>query len=222
MNQPTQNNSSIKILLIDDHIVLLEGMSVLLNNDPRYTVCGMMKTSGEGIQAVQELEPDVVILDLSLQDGSGLDVLKQIQSIRPKLPVIILSMHEEELYAERAIRAGASGYVMKGESLDKVFEAIPVVMQGGLYVSDAIRYKLIGKVDIDSGADSSNPLSVLSDRELEIFQLLGKGKRQSAIGEMLHISARTVETHARRICAKLDLNGMKELSEYAISYASDE
>ncbi|MBZ0256024.1 response regulator transcription factor [bacterium] len=208
------------ILLIDDHTVLLEGMSVFLNNHDSYNVCGAAKSAKEGLEKLESCKPDLVILDVSLNDGNGLDVLKQIKINSPATPVIMLSMHDEMLYAERAVRAGASGYIMKGESLHTLFDAIPIALNGGMYVSDAVRCNMIGAAPVSDGDEANNPLSLLSDRELEIFLLMGKGKRQSMIADQLHISARTVETHARRICSKLNLNGMKELAEYAIAYSA--
>lgn len=207
-----------QVLLIDDHVVLLEGMSALLNSDPKYRVCGTAKTCEEALQRLGDCGPDIVILDLSLADGNGLDLLKQIRVFEPKLPIIVLSMHDESLYADRAIRSGANGYIMKGESLQKVFEAIPFVLGGRIYVSEDVRLHMLGMAKPDDDAEEGNPLAVLSDRELEIFQSIGKGKTYAAIADSLKISARTVETYARRICPKLNLNGMKELREYAISY----
>ncbi|MBI1388978.1 MAG: response regulator [bacterium] len=204
-----------RIVLIDDHRVLIDGLAMCLNKINLFDVCGLAQSVQEGMNAVEAHKPDVVIVDLSLKDGSGLTLIKDIHARFPSIKLIALSMLDENIYAERVIRAGGRGYVMKGESLDHVVDAIQQVSKGGIYASEEIREKVMLRL-LSSGSGEQAGVERLSDRELEVYQWIQQGFRPKDIAEKLSVSVRTIETHCNRIRDKLNLKNMKELAQYAI------
>ena len=193
-----------RIFLVDDHPMLREGLQRLIEEQPEWQVCGESDTAAEGLDAILRLSPDLVITDISLPEKNGLELIKDLQALAPKTPILVFSMHDEMLYAERAMRAGAKGYVIKGTTTDALAEAISSILAGGVYlsrrVSDHILQHLSG---IRTPAKSG--LKSLTDRELEIFELIGCGKSSAQISDQLHISPKTVDAHRTNIRAKLAL-----------------
>ncbi len=217
----TKDNKS-KILVVDDHPMIREGLVRLVDNEQDLAICGQADDASEALKAISETKPDVVVVDISLKSSSGIELMKSIKAQYPKLPVLILSMHNEALYAERALRAGAMGYIMKQEASEKLLTAIRHVLGGQIFVSDKVSKRLIrklvrGKVDI-----VASPVDSLSDRELEVFHLIGQGYGTSQIAEKLYLSVKTIETYRTHIKEKLNLADSHELLQYAIQWVSSQ
>ena len=205
------------ILLVDDHPIVLEGLKQLIDQQPDLTVCGGLADGRATLQTVEKLKPDLAIIDISLKAVNGLDVIKAVKAEYPDLPVLALSMHDEMIYAERALRAGASGYVMKQEATKKLLNAVRWILGGAIYLSERVTAKLLSRMaNLKSGEKSA--VEELSDRELEVFQLIGQGASTRRIAEMLGLSIKTIESHRENIKHKLKLQDAAELVQYAISW----
>ncbi|HWD17770.1 MAG TPA: response regulator transcription factor [Verrucomicrobiae bacterium] len=204
-----------KVLLLDDHPVMREGLAQLINHEADLEVCGQFEDAAPAFEAVPKLQPDVAIIDLSLKGSSGLELVKNIKANYPKIPLLVLSMHDESLYAERALRAGASGYLMKAEATEVVLNAIRHVLNGGIHLSEKMSSKLMHQ--LASGRTGGGTLMErLSDRELEVFSLIGQGRGTRQIAEQLHLSVKTIESHRAHIKEKLNLKNATELVHRAI------
>jgi DNA-binding NarL/FixJ family response regulator len=212
----------IRIVVVDDHPLMRKGLVMSLEAESDITVCGQASNAEDGIGTVEAQNPDLVIADISLPGMSGLELIKQIHAIRPGMKTLVVSRHDEALYAERAIRAGAKGYVMKLEAPDVMVKAVRRVMNGGIYVSDEINERLL--LGMASGHEmlAQSPLEVLSDRELEVFELTGRGYGTRDIAERLHLSVKTVESYRARIKTKLNLNSAAELMQHAVQWVEGE
>jgi DNA-binding NarL/FixJ family response regulator len=209
-----------RILVVDDHPIVRQGLSMLINRNEDLLVCGHAADAAEALEAVRVLKPDMVIVDISLKDVNGIELIKDIKSYDTELPVLTLSMHDESLYAERALRAGARGYIMKQEGTEKLVSAIRRVLAGELYISDRLAGRLINKM-VSGGVEvSGSPLESLSDRELEVFLLIGRGHRTRQISEQLQLSPKTVETYRSHIKEKLNIGSSTELLQHAIQWVS--
>jgi DNA-binding NarL/FixJ family response regulator len=211
------NREKTRIFLVDDHPLVREWLTNLIHQQTDLIVCGEAEAAAPALQAINELRPDVAIVDISLTDSSGIELIKGIKATQPRVAVIVLSMHDERLYAERALRAGARGYVMKRETAGKIIAAIRQVLEGKLYVSEALA-SLLAEKFVDGGAISCSPVEQLSDRELEVFQLLGQGHETRRIAESLHVSMKTVQAYCARIKEKLRLANATELLREAIRW----
>jgi DNA-binding NarL/FixJ family response regulator len=206
-----------RIVIVDDHPLFRKGLEQLINSsDDAFTICGEAGDAAQGMTVIRQLKPDLVIVDLSLPGANGIELIKNIRAEFGKLPVLILSMHDESLYALRALRAGAQGYVMKQEALENVITAIREVLAGRPYLSQEMSAKLI--TNFASGSDQGNPTDKLSDRELEILELIGKGRDVREIARALHISAKTVETHRAHIKEKLNLKNARQVTRFAVQW----
>lgn len=209
-----------RILLVDDHPVLRLGIGELINSDGSLTLCGEATNLADAYQMVGKLKPDLVIADISLEGNSGIELMKELAYRWQDLPVLAYSMHDEQIYAERALRAGARGYVMKQNPPEVLLEAIHQVLDGRIYLSKAISDRLLGKfVGSRPGGDTESPIERLSDRELEVLQLLGKGMTTSQIAESLCLSTKTVETYREHLKQKLNLQSGPELVRYAVEWS---
>jgi len=211
----TDRQPTAKVLLVDDHPVVRRGLAELINQAPDLEVWAEAETARDAMQAVDTLTPDVAIVDLSLKDASGLELIKDIKAQHPELPVLVLSMHDESLYAERAVRAGARGYVMKEEPPERLMTAIHNVLAGKLHLSENISARIIQKLVGGTTETDGAPLNVLSDRELEVFELIGRGLAMREIADTLHLSVKTVETHRENIKKKLNLHNSHQLHQHA-------
>src|SRR5438270_4745294 len=206
-----------RIVIVDDHPLFRKGLEQLINSsDNAFTICGEAGDAAEGMTTIRQLKPELVIVDLSLPGANGIELIKNIRAEFPKLPVLILSMHDESLYALRALRAGAQGYVMKQEALENVIVAIREVLAGRPYLSQEMSAKLI--TNFASGSNQGNPTDKLSDRELEILELIGKGRDIHEIARALHISTKTVETHRAHIKEKLNLKNARQVTRFAVQW----
>jgi DNA-binding NarL/FixJ family response regulator len=207
-----------RILLVDDHAVVRFGIAQLINRQNDLMVCGEEEDAARALSAIATLKPDLVIADISLKESSGLELMRNIKAQYSGLPVLAISTHDESIYAEIAFRAGALGYLMKQEALEKIPAAIRRVLSGAIYVSDALAAKMLhqqvrGQTDIHD-----SPVKGLSDRELEVFQLIGRWKKTSEIAEELHLSVKTIEYYREQIKRKLNLKSAAELTKYATSW----
>jgi DNA-binding NarL/FixJ family response regulator len=219
-NRLNQNNRK-KVLVVDDHPIVREGLADLIDKEKDIVVCGWAENIPQTLKAIETLKPDVVTVDISLEGASGLELIKEIKAHFPGLPILALSMHQESLYAERALRAGARGYITKQEATKKVIVAIRKVLDGQLYLSEEMKEKLLYSLIGDkAGAGDSSPIGCLTDRELEVFSLLGQGRKTRQIAEELCLSVKTVETYRSRIKEKLNINSGSELLRYAFQWSN--
>ncbi len=214
-------DSPTRVLIIDDHPLLLQGIAALIKGQKDFTVCGEISDSKLAISTVQKTNPDVIILDLSLNGTNGIEVLKNLKVQFPKIKVLILSMHDETVYAPRALRAGALGYIMKQEPPENVIAALRKVLTGQVYISEKMGAKLLNSFSGKRDALGS-PMETLSDRELEVFNLLGQGTGTRDIALKLHLSVKTIESHRAHIKEKLNLESGAQLVRHAIQWASSE
>ena len=211
-----------KILVVDDHPMIRKGIVSLIDDQQDLVICGQAEDAPEALKAISETKPDMVVLDISLKSSSGIELMKSIKAQYPKLPVLILSMHNEELYAERALRAGAVGYIMKREASENLLTAIRHVLDGQIYVSDKVSKRLLRKLARGKIEMTGSPIDSLSDRELEVFQMIGQGFGTSQIAEKLYLSVKTIETYRTHIKEKLNLANADELRQYAIQWLNSQ
>jgi DNA-binding NarL/FixJ family response regulator len=207
-----------RVFVVDDHPLVREWLNNLINQQKDLVVCGESETAPEALEAIASSKPDVAIVDLSLKDSSGIELIKALKESQPGVAVLVLSMHDEAHYAERVLRAGAKGYVMKRETTRKVIEGIRKVLEGRLYVSDKIAEGMTGRIVESKRAETRSPVEQLSDRELEVFEMLGQGQGTRQISESLRVSVKTVQAYCARIKEKLDLNSATELLREAIRW----
>jgi DNA-binding NarL/FixJ family response regulator len=211
-----------RIFIVDDHPIVREGLSLMMNREPDLMVCGEAEEATGALQAITSARPDLLIVDISLSGPDGLDLLKSIRARYPSLPVLILSMHDESIYAERALRAGANGYIMKQEATEKVLVAVRQILAQKVYVSDRIANRMLQQYIKGSVSERQSPIAELSDRELEVFRLIGEGHGTRKIAEELHLSVKTVESYQAHIKEKLSLKNGRELVQRAIQWSISE
>ena len=215
-----KNAKKTRILIVDDHPIVRDGLAGIINNEPDMTVCGEAEDTPGALKELRKLKPDMLLIDITLKDSSGLELVKSVKAQNPKLPMLVLSMHNESLYAERALRAGAKGYVMKHEAPKKVITAIRQILLGRIFVSDNISSKIMRKLAMGQAEDASSPLDCLSDRELEVFRMIGQGYGTRQIAEKLYLSVKTIETYRMHIREKLNIGQPNQLLRYAIKWAN--
>lgn len=208
-----------RVMLVDDHPIVRHGMAVLIDEEQDLTVCGECSSAAETLLQIDRCKPEVAVVDVSLQGASGIDLTKSIKEQYPDLPVLILSMHEETLYAERALRAGARGFVMKQEAAETVLQAIRTVLKGDIYLSESLSSKVLRAL-VDGPGTEPDRFGVdrLSDRELEVFELIGRGYSTRRIADALHLNVKTIETHRAHIKQKLKLSNATELVHRAFHW----
>jgi DNA-binding NarL/FixJ family response regulator len=207
-----------KILILDDHPLIREGMARILEAEPGIEVAGTAASVSEALELVESTEPDLVVSDLTLPDRSGLELIKDLKALHPGIPVLVVSMHDEEIYAERVLRAGGRGYLMKDSAAERIVKAIETVLGGGIYVSQATTNRFL-EVLAGAGPEKySFPLQRLSDREIEVFERIGQGQNTQEIARQLHISSRTVDSHRKSIREKLRLSDSNAVLAYAIKW----
>jgi len=220
-SESSNTKSKTKILIVDDHPIVREGLIRLIQRQGDLEVCAEAETAADTLRLIRQHQPDLAIVDLALKDRNGLDLVKDLKSHFAKLPILMLSMHDESLYAERALRAGALGYVMKQEATETVILAIRRVLAGQIYLSEKISSRLLGT--FVSGTDSGTGSSYdrLSDRELEVFELIGQGLGTRQIAEKLHLSVKTIEAYREHIKEKLKLQNASELTLHAFHWINN-
>jgi DNA-binding NarL/FixJ family response regulator len=211
-------SQKIKILLVDDHPLVREWLTNLINQRPDFQVCGETGNAPEALRLIESIKPDIAIVDISLASGSGIELIKNIKASQFDVVVLVLSMHDELLYAERALRAGAGGYIMKSEATQKIFQAIHNVLDGEMYVSGKVAALMTQKFLAGKSHQTASPIEQLSDRELEVFQLLGRGYNTRQIAEQLRVGFKTVQGYSARIKVKFNLTTATELLREAMRW----
>ncbi len=210
-----------KIFIVDDHPIVRKGLTQLINQESDLIVCGEADSANNALEILKKLKPDLVIVDISLQGIDGIELIKIMKVRFSGLPVLVVSMHDESIFAERALRAGARGYIMKQEAIERMMEAIRKVLKGDLYISERVSKNIVKRF-IDGKAEaSSSPVEILSDRELEVFQLIGQGYGTSQIAQELHLSIKTVESYRANIKEKLKLKNATELIKHAVHWSEN-
>jgi len=204
-----------RIFIVDDHPLVREWLTNLIDKHADLTVCGEAEDPAKALKAISESPPDLAIIDLSLGSNSGIDLIHAIRTAAPKVAMIVLSMHDEQVYAERCIRAGARGYIMKRETAKNVIQAIHEVLAGNLYLSKRMTELLVQKVVASDSPNAGSPIAQLSDRELQVFKLLGEGYEIAEIAKMLDVNIKTVHTYCTRIKEKLKVSTAAELAREA-------
>lgn len=207
-----------RIFLVDDHPLVREWLTNLINQQSDLVVCGEAETAPQAMQAILKLKPDIAIVDISLKDSSGIELIKDLKQNLPGAAILVLSMHEESHYAERALRAGAKGYIVKRETTRKVISAIRQVLGGGVYISEELATSLATRFVSGRVSSPNSPVDQLSDRELEVFELLGQGRGTRQIAETLRVSVKTVQAYCARIKEKLNLASATELLREAVKW----
>jgi len=213
-----ENDSKARIYLVDDHPLVRESLTNLIDQQSDMVVCGEAEDAAQAVRDIAARQPDVAIMDISLKSSSGLELIKLVKAKLPRIGIIVLSMHDEKLYAERCIRAGARGYVMKGESTKRIIAAIRQVLEGKLCLSGQIAASFAEKFVGKSAPGGETPLEDLSDRELEVFNLLGRGLETRQVADSLNVSIKTVQAYCARIKQKLRLSTATELLREAIRW----
>jgi len=211
----------IRVFVVDDHPIVRHGFAQLLSAEPDLELCGQAAEAHSALAAITAAEPGVVIVDVSLGDASGIDLIGEIKQRLPHAVVLVVSMHDEQLYAERSLRAGAAGYVMKHEAAGAIVRAIRTVAAGGIFVSEAVSARVLQRLAARGGRGDESPLGTLSNRELHVLELIGRGLGTREIAESLHISIKTVESYRARLKDKMNLRSGVELTRFAVRWATD-
>jgi DNA-binding NarL/FixJ family response regulator len=210
-----------RILLVDDHPVVRDGLAESINHEPDLTVCATAEDRQEALKAVETTKPDLAVIDLMLKSSSGLELIKDIHARWPKLLILVVSMHDETLYAERVLRAGAQGYITKQQATRDILLAIRRVLSGGIYLSEKTASTVLGRLTSKPKAVSDSIVDLLGDRELQVFEMTGRGLSTREIAEQLRIDMKTVDTYRTRIKEKLNLESTSELLQLAIRWNQD-
>ncbi|MBN1532244.1 MAG: response regulator transcription factor [Spirochaetes bacterium] len=205
----------LRIYLVEDHPIFRQGLAQLLNSEAGMEICGEADSHLRGLQGIRETTPDFVIVDIALKDSSGVELIKDIKTYFPQMPILALSMHDENIYAERVLRAGARGYLMKQEAPETIVRAIRQILEGKVFVSDSMASRMLEVFAEGRKNIKGSPVDLLSDRELEVFRMIGEGSSTRQIAEKLHVSVKTVENHRAHIKEKLNLQSAIELIQHA-------
>ncbi len=212
-----------KIFLADDHPITRQGIAVLINREPDLEVCGEAASAALALDLIQKLKPNLAIIDISLKTSSGLELIKNLKALQPQLSILVMSMHDETLYAERALRAGAMGYVMKQDASEKVLSAVRTVLKGDFFISDKIKTRMLQQTVGHRRPDvTASPVETLSDREMEVFQLIGNGYSTREIATQLNLSVKTIDSYREHLKLKLHLGSGADLVRYAIQWVKSE
>ncbi len=211
-----------RVLIVDDHPMMRTGLAQLIDNEPDLKVTAEADNAGQAINLVSKQKFDLALLDISLPDKNGLELIKDIRAIHPDLPLLVVSMHDEMIYADRVLRAGGRGYIMKQEGGQRFLHAIRQVLAGKIFVSEKMSARILENFSGNQPKDSSSPVQQLSDREFEVFQLIGNGVGTRAVAEQLHLSVKTVEVHRANIKEKLGLKTATELVRFAVRWVDSQ
>src|SRR6202035_4236149 len=207
-----------RVLIVDDHPIVRQGLRRVMENEEDLTVCGEAETARDARTAIKELSPDVMIADISLKQGDGIELVRDVRAHYPNLPILVLSMHDETIYAERMLSAGANGYIMKQAASEQFLISLRRVLDGNIYVSEAVGNNMIQKFAAGGSYISANPIDRLSNRELQILHMIGKGMSTRETAQSLNLSIKTVESHRQRIKRKLNLSTGTQLVQYAVNW----
>jgi DNA-binding NarL/FixJ family response regulator len=221
-NQLGIRKAKTRVLLVDDHPILRRGLAQLINQECDMAVCGEAEDAPKAFEAFSTLHPDVAVVDISLKGGNGIELIKNVKARFPAVPILVLSMHDESLYAERALRAGGLGYIMKEEAIEQVLVGIRRVLVGEIFLSDKMKAKMLQQLASGKAKAFVSPIENLTDRELEVFRLIGEGRSTRQIAGELHLSVRTVEAYREYIKGKLNLKNSTELVQHAFHWVHHE
>jgi len=210
-----------RVLIVDDQPILRKGLSLLINSEPDLTVVAEAENAQQALEKIEAHQPEMLIVDISLPGIDGIELIKTVKLSHRDLPALVVSMHDESLFAERALRAGARGYIMKQEALEKVLVAIRRVLAGEIFVSEKIATSMLEKLVSSEDKAVSSPIGLLSNRELTVFQMIGQGYKTNQIAEKLHLSIKTIESYRAHIKEKLKLNDGTDLLKYAIQWVQN-
>jgi len=211
-----------RVFLVDDHPITRQGLVALINREHNLTVCGEADSAPTAIELIQKLMPDIALVDVTLKTTSGIELMKHLKALRPDMPVLMMSMHDESLFAERALRAGAKGYIMKLESSATILAAIRRILSGELYLSEKMKEKMLHRLVKTGGTEVVYSIDTLSDREMEVFQLIGNGYGTRQIATRLNLSVKTIDSYREHLKLKLRLDGGTELVRHAIQWVKSE
>lgn len=220
MTAKRSNAGHISVYIVDDHPPIQEALRERVDSTMDIDICGACESSAEAFQEIENLRPDVAVIDLSLTDGHGLDLIQNIHAQCSDVQMVVFSMYDEFVYAERAIRAGASGYVMKAQPTTRLLEAIRTAHEGEVYLSQKMSSQILNRVARGKSGGARFPIDELTDRELEVFQMLGEGYGVSEIEDRLSLARKTIETYRRRAKEKLDVDSVSDLLQYALQWTS--
>jgi DNA-binding NarL/FixJ family response regulator len=222
MSKKSAGQNKKRIFIVDDHPMMRQGLAQLIGAEPDLAVCGEAETAEHALDSIGTLKPDLVLADISLPGKNGLELIKDFQALQPGLAVLVISMHDESLYAERVLRAGGRGYIMKQEGGKKLMQAIRQVLEGKIYVSEKMSADILEMFSGRRAGAKNSPVEKLTDREFEVFQFIAQGKGTRDIAEKLHLSVKTVEVHRANIKAKLKLQSAPELIHYAVRWSESQ
>ena len=217
-NERRSNARARRVLIVDDHPVVRQGVAMLIAQEPDLEVCGEAEGLVDAMRLFNETSPHLVIIDISLKDGSGVELVKEIRARNANTKMLVSSMHDEELFAERMLRAGAHGYVHKQEATDKIIDAARQVLQGRIYLSEMMSERLLHRIVSNTESEARSPIESLSDRELEVFEMIGRGLTTRQIASRLDLSPKTIETYRENIKMKLDLKNSTALTKHAVQW----
>lgn len=213
---------STRILLVDDHPMVRERLGEIISREPDLSVCGEAEDRHEALEIIAAAQPDLVIVDLTLKSSDGLELIKDIHARWPRQLMLVVSMHDESLYAERVVRAGALGYITKQEATRNILQAIRRVLAGTVYLNEKIASRILSRLGAQAAVAANSPADLLTDRELQVFELTGRGRSIRQIATQLHIGVKTVETYRARIRDKLKLESSSEMLQLAIKWAHEQ
>jgi DNA-binding NarL/FixJ family response regulator len=216
--QPTSRRVGLRVLLVDDHPIVRQGLRRVLEQEGEFLVVGEAETADQGHCAIEQLNPEVVLADLQLRDGDGIEFVRRVRARRPQLPILVISMHEESVFAEPLIAAGANGYIMKQQDHGELVSALRCVVAGGTYVSESIGQLIIQHRVQGRKPAAADPIDTLSYREVQVLRMIGAGMTSRETAQSLHLSVKTIESHRQRIKQKLRLTKAAQLVRYAISW----
>lgn len=211
-----------RIYIVDDHPLVRQGLSQIVANEADMEICGEAEDSPSAMKGVGQANPDAIIVDISLKGNNGLELIKNLKAIHEDIPILVFSMHDETIYAQRALRAGAKAYVMKKESPSKVVDAIRRILKGEIYVSPSVADQVLHQIVNGPGNVSTSPVDRLTDRELEVVQLIGRGLSSREIAESLHLSVKTIESHRAHVKEKLNLRNATELVQFSVQWVDQQ
>lgn len=218
----SRRGSKTKVFLVDDHPLMRQGIAQLINGQPDMTVCGEADDASSGLRGIEACHPDAAIVDISLRGTNGIELIKNLKALYKFLPILVLSMHDENVYAQRVLRAGALGYVMKQDAAEKVVAALRRILSGEIYVSDKVGSQMLHQALSGRGKPNASPVDRLSDRELEVIQAIGRGKATREIAKELKVSVKTIESHRAHIKDKLGLKNASELVKFSVQWVESE
>lgn len=218
MTKATAIDRPSKILIVDDHPIVRQGLARLIEEQPGFSVCGQAEGAADTLELFEATQPDLIIVDISLKDVGGIELIKQIKSRNPNTLMLVSSMHDESLYAERALRAGARGYINKEEAIEKMMTAIKTILNGKVYLSERMTDQLLHRAVTPSDSIQASPVESLSDRELEVFEFIGEGLTTRQIARKLFLSTKTIETYREHIKSKLHVKSSAELVHFAVRW----